>query len=154
MPAVPYPGSTSYPPTVLAPLVGPSLPTSMQTLSEQTDPVTDPAEIGSPAAVSGPAASCAPSGEMGTLGWGLHTARFTPSSGPRKNGAQRTLQDPRQLHYDDPGTIPGPGGKYLVATGPPKTIAAPPDTPAITLADVAAGLKPSQQRGLVAPEAE
>lgn len=76
----------------------------------------DSSGMGDPNIRSGPVHAGAPSGAMGTLGWGLHTPRFTVPSAPNARHGRRPLSDPRQLHYDPPGTIPGPGGTWGLGT--------------------------------------
>ncbi len=141
MPAVAYPRSP-MPAAPLTPVrTGPRYPTDRLGLSRQRDPVTDPAfQAGDPTARSGPVHSTRLAGPMDTVGWGAYLRVALPHSG--RHGHGRKLADRRQLHYRPPGTIPGPGGDYLVAPQARKALGPPQDTPPVTLATVARGMKP------------
>jgi hypothetical protein len=94
--------------------------------------------LGDPHTLSGPAAFVSPALLMGALGWGLLTRRFTVPSAPNTRHGIRPLADARQHHYNPPGSIPGPGGLYLIVPLAPKSVgpAAHP-TPPVTLASAA-----------------
>lgn len=155
MPAVAYPVNP-YPAVTLTPFRdGPWRPRT-----GQAEGAEQPAGsgLGDPRAVSGPAAAGSPDLRMGTLGWGLRTARFTPPSAPDGRHGIRPLADARQLHYDPPGSIPGPGGDLLIESAVPRTVGpAARRTPAVTLTTVERGLKPwassvrQPARGLTRP---
>jgi hypothetical protein len=91
-------------------------------------------------AVSGPASRAAPDLLMGTVGWGLYAPVVLPTSAPYR---RRILADSRQLHYNPPGSIPGPGGDFLVGPELPRSVGPVAVTTApMTLATVPAGLRP------------
>lgn len=106
MPAQAYPVNP-VPAVPMAPVrTGPRAPRTGQREAADTSGQGDP-DIR-----SGPVHAGAPSLAMGTLGWGLRTPRFTVPSAPNVTHGRRPLSDPRQWHYNPPGTIPGPGGTW------------------------------------------
>jgi hypothetical protein len=106
VPAQPYPVNP-VPAVPVSPVrIGPRKPRHGQVEAADTT------GLGDPDVTSGPVHAGAPSGVMGTVGWGLHTPRFTVPAAPNVLHGRRPLSDLRQYHYNPPGTIPGPGSTW------------------------------------------